>query len=126
MSPPTDADIKVLRQSGQNNGEPLSRFCWIIQSLHSAVHNVIEKLPVLRVLHYHEDGVRSLNDFIELSDGGVAYKFEYVEFACDSFDISDIFDFIFLQYFDGHGFGGVVVDGFLDFAERALADGRPS
>ena len=55
----------------------------------------------------------------------MAYKFEYVKLARDSLYISDIFDFIFLQDFNGYGLESVVVDGFLDFSECAFADGRP-
>ena len=43
---------------------------------------------------------------------------------CDEFQRpDDIFDFIFLQDFNGYGLESVVVDGFLDFSECAFADG---
>jgi len=109
----------------RNSGEPLSHSCCISQNLHSAVHDVVKKLPILRILHDHEDCVGGFYDFVQLSDGRVADQFEDVEFAGDSFDIGDVFDFVFLQDFDGHGFEGVIMDGLFDFAECALADGRP-
>lgn len=39
------------------------------RDLHFAIHHIVKKLPVLGVLHDHEDVVLSLDDFIELGDG---------------------------------------------------------
>ena len=93
--------------------------------VHSAIHNVVEKLSVLRVLHDHEDGVRCFDDFIELSDGWMSYELQNVQFTRDSFYVSDIFYFIFLQDFDGDWLLCVIMYGLFDFAESALADGVP-
>ena len=41
--------------------------------VHAAVHDVVEELAVLGVLHYHKDDIRCLYNLVELCDGGVAY-----------------------------------------------------
>ena len=92
--------------------------------IHAAVHDIVEELAILGVLHDHEDDIGCLYDLVELCDGGVAYKFEDVEFAGDSLDVGDVFDFVFLEDFDGDGLLGGDVGGFFDLAEGAFADGR--
>lgn len=96
----------------------------MVVEVHATVHDVVEELPVLGVLHDHEDDVGGLYDLVELCDGGVAYEFEDVELAGDSLDVGDVFDFIFLEDFDGDGLLGGDVGGFFDLAEGAFADGR--
>lgn len=125
MPRPTDADTPILTQSAQNSDVPTSRSSCISDSIHSAVHDVVEKFPILRVLHDHEDGLGCLDDLVELGDGGVSDQFEDVQLACDSFYVSHVFDFVFLEYFDGNWLVGVIMYGFFDFAEGALADGGP-
>lgn len=56
----------------------------------------------------------------------MAYEFEDVEFPGNTLYVGDVFYFIFLQDFDGHGLEGMVVDGLFDFAEGALPDCRSS
>lgn len=62
------------------------------------------------------------DDLIELRDGRVPHKFQDMKFSTDSFDIGNIFDFIFLQYFDGHRLPCILVQGFFNFAERSFPD----
>lgn len=56
----------------------------------------------------------------------MAYQLEDVEFPRNSLYVGHVFDFIFLQDFDGHGLEGVIVDGLFDFSESALTDSRSS
>jgi hypothetical protein len=49
-----------------------------MQRIHSGIHDVIEKFPILCVLHDHEDGIGCFDDFVELCYGAVPYKFEDV------------------------------------------------
>ena len=57
------------------------------RGVHAAVHDVVEELAVLRVLHDDEDAVGGLDDFVELGDGGVADQFEDVQFSRDALDV---------------------------------------
>jgi hypothetical protein len=41
--------------------------------IHFSIHNVVEELAILGVLHDHEDVVGSFDDLVELGDGGVTY-----------------------------------------------------
>ena len=94
------------------------------RGVHAAIHNIVEELTILGVLHDHEDDIGGLYNLVELCNGWVAYKFEDVEFAGDSLDIGDVFDFIFLEDFDCDRLLGGDMGGFFDFAEGAFADGR--
>ena len=47
-----------------------------------------------------------------------------MEFSGNSLDVGDVFDFIFLEDFDGDGLLGGDVGGFFDLTEGAFADGR--
>lgn len=53
----------------QSSGEPRVLCVCIKWKVHFAVHHIVEKLSILRILHHHEDVVLSLNDLVELSDG---------------------------------------------------------
>ena len=97
----------------------------IRKHVHLAVHNVVEELPVLRVLHHHEDVVRRLDHLIQLRDRGVPHQFEDVQLASNALDVSDVLYFVLLQNFYSHRLARSVVETLLDLAESALADCLP-
>jgi hypothetical protein len=93
--------------------------------VHSAVHDVVEELAVLRVLHDDEDAIGGFHDFVELGDGGVADQFEDVQFARDAFDVGDVLDLVLLEDLDRHRLARVPVDRLLHLPESALPDRLP-
>lgn len=94
------------------------------KEIHAAVHDVVEELSVLGVLHDHENIIGCFDDFIELGDGGMPDHFEDVQLACDSFDIGDIFDFIFLEDLDRNWFLSWYMGCFFYLSEGSPADSR--
>ncbi len=41
------------------------------KKVHSAVHDVVKELAILRILHDDEDAIIGLDNFVELCDGGM-------------------------------------------------------
>lgn len=71
MRCPADGDTRGLRQFVQSNDELLANFCWIENRVHFAVHDIVEELAILSVLHDHEYVVGCFDDLVELCDGGM-------------------------------------------------------
>ena len=88
-----------------------------------AIHDVVEDLTTLRVLHNEVQLLRRLDDFVELDDVRVADHFEDVYFAGHSFNVVDILDLVFLKNFDCDLLSSEIVHSQFDLTEGALADG---
>ncbi len=67
---------------------------------------VVKELASSKVFHDEKEVLGGFDDFIELNDVGMAYKFKDVNFPGDSFDICHIHDFVLLQNLDGNFFAG--------------------
>ena len=93
--------------------------------VHAAVHDVVEELAVLRVLHDDEDAVGRLDDLVELRDGGVAHQFEDVQLARDPLHVRDVLDLLLLQDLDRHRLSRLPVHRLLHLPERPLPDSLP-
>jgi hypothetical protein len=68
--------------------------------------DVVKELTSSKVFHDKKEVLGGFDDFIELNDVGMAYKFKDVNFPGHSFDICHIHDFVLLQNLDGDFFTG--------------------
>lgn len=84
---------------------------------------VVEQFATVDVLHHQEQVLSRFDDFVQLHDVRVPNQLQNVNFSADSFDVSDIYNAAFLQYFDGDWLAGEGVRGRLDFSEGALSKG---
>ena len=78
---PACAGTSTLTQFVQKNDGLVVSNCCISRKLHFRIHYKVEKLPVLCVLHHHENTVRRLNYFIQLCDRGVSDQFQNMQLS---------------------------------------------
>ncbi len=97
----------------------------MVKKVHSAVHDIVEELPILRVLHNNEDAVGRFHDLVQLGDGGVPDQFEDVQLSGDALDIGDVLYLVLLEDLDRHWLARVPVDRLLHLAESAPPDRLP-
>lgn len=72
------------------------------------------------MLHYNEQSGGSLNDLVHLYNVWMANNFKDVEFATNSFHISDFGDLVFLENFNCDLLLCEKMDSLFNFAEGAL------
>lgn len=84
--------------------------------------DVVEQFSSTKELHDQEKIFWRLNDLIQLDDIGMTDKFQDVDLSCDSLNVSDVNDFVFLKYFYGDFFTGRNVSCELNFSEGALTE----
>lgn len=84
--------------------------------------DVVKQFSSTKKLHDQEKIFWRLNDLIQLDDIGMTDKFQDVDLSCDSLNVSDVNDFVFLKYFYGDFFTGRNVSCELNFSEGALTE----
>ena len=89
-------------------------------------NNVIKKFSTLSILHNQIKSLFGLNNLVHLNNIRMSDYLQNMYFPCNSFDISDVLDFVFFQDFDSNLFIGLDMDAFLYLSEGSLSNGLPN
>ena len=106
-------DVKICR--------PLFKLILISFGLLLFFCDIVEQLSSAAVLHDKEKVFGSLDNLIKLDEIGVANQFEYVYLSGDSFNVRDVYNFLFFKNFDCHFLPCGFVNSQFDLPESSLS-----